>query len=138
MGSKDGISSILAGVQNGRISPECRSLDVCFASAVRKTEIIYRAFKADLKIFFLFTELSVNVQSFVYNTQPVLKRNRNMVLHFHGKMKKNVYEYFLLISYSVDRRQSMVEGYELGLSRNNLGILSELKVSLIGVTLMSL
>lgn len=53
-------------------------------------------------------------------------------------MKKNVYEYFLLISYSANRQQSMVEGYKLGLSRNNLGILSELKVSLIGAILMSL
>lgn len=137
MGSKDGISSILAGVQNGRISPECRSLDVCFASAVRKTGIIYRVLKADLKVFFLIIYRTVcKCSVFCLQHTACSEKKQELGLIFSWENEEKCLWIFSLNIFA--NKQSMVEGYKLGLSRNNLGILSELKVSLIGVILMSL
>lgn len=89
-----------------------------------------------LKISRLFLYIQYSpYQSSVCCLQRILKRNRNLVLRFHAKdEEKNIYGSlcFLLNNLAAQKAAMYGGGYRLGLSRSNLGILSELKASDLG------
>lgn len=142
MGRKDSIFNILAKVLNIRTSPSCRSLVLfCLLQVLAKqglfTGWVFYRFP-DL-FFFIYSMLPIpSYQSSVCCLQCILKRNINLVLHFHAKNEENIYGLYIFSSIfqSANRQQCMVEVFRLSRSRDNLGILSELKASVLGEWMM--